>query len=82
MSERMREPFHMLMHRASTGYNDSWSQVDQEVLEKFGEAIVMECSKVITHGGYWNTSYGKKQATPLEIAKMIRDHFKIIDEEK
>jgi hypothetical protein len=50
MNNRMREPFHMLMHRASTGYNDSWSQVDPEVLEKFAEAIIKECNKVIHDG--------------------------------
>lgn len=40
---RMREPFHTLIWKASIGYNDSWSQVDPEVLEKFGELIVKQC---------------------------------------
>lgn len=43
MNRRMREPFHTLMWKASIGYNDSWSQVDPEVLEKFAELIVREC---------------------------------------
>lgn len=46
MSNRMREPFHTLIWKASEGYNDSWSQVDPEVLEKFAELIVQECVKV------------------------------------
>lgn len=45
MSERMREPFHTLMWKASIGYNDSWSQVDPEVLQKFAESIVEECAE-------------------------------------
>lgn len=77
----MREPFHTLMWKASIGHNDSWSRVEPEVLEKFAEAIIVECSKVITHGGYWSGGLvgEKRQATPTEIAKMIRDHFKIKD---
>jgi len=43
MNKRMREPFHTLMWKASIGYNDSWSQIDPEVLEKFAELIVEEC---------------------------------------
>jgi hypothetical protein len=39
----MKEPFHTLIWKASIGYNDSWSQVDPEVLEKFAELIVKEC---------------------------------------
>ena len=44
MTRRMREPFHTLIWKASIGYNDSWSQVDPEVLEKFAELIVKECN--------------------------------------
>lgn len=43
MNRRIREPFYYLLWRASVGHNDSWSQVDPEVLEKFGELIVREC---------------------------------------
>ena len=46
MSRRMREPFHTLIWKASVGYNDSWSRVDPEVLEKFAELIVKECMTV------------------------------------
>ena len=44
MTRRMKEPFHTLIWKASIGYNDSWSQVDPEVLEKFAELIVKECN--------------------------------------
>ena len=47
MNERLREPFYTLMWKASTGYNDSWSQVDPEVLEKFAEMIVNECITLV-----------------------------------
>lgn len=43
----MKEPFHTLMWKASVGYNDSWSQVDPEVLEKFAELIVRECVSIV-----------------------------------
>ena len=43
---RMREPFHTLIWKASIGYNDSWSQVDPEVLEKFAELIVKQCIRL------------------------------------
>lgn len=33
----------MVMGIGSNGYNDSWSQVDPEVLEKFAELIIAEC---------------------------------------
>jgi hypothetical protein len=40
------------------------------------ELIVRECSKVITNGGYWHhITKGWSQATPPEIAKMVREHF-------
>ena len=49
MTNRMREPFHTLMWKASIGYNDSWSQVDPEVLEKFAEMIIRECTELRNH---------------------------------
>jgi hypothetical protein len=58
MTQRMREPFHTLMHRASTGYNDSWSDVDPEVLEKFGEMIVKRCASIHDAIGNGNTQEG------------------------
>lgn len=48
MNERMREPFHALMWKASIGYNDGWTRVDPEVLEKFAELIVKECLNSIS----------------------------------
>lgn len=47
MNERMREPFYTLMWKASIGYNDSWSQIDPELLEKFAEMIVSECITLV-----------------------------------
>ena len=47
----MREPFHTLIWKASVGYNDSWSRVDPEVLEKFAELIVKECVDFIDEFG-------------------------------
>lgn len=49
MNRRMREPFHTLMWKASIGYNDSWSQVDPEVLEKFAELIVYDFLSELTN---------------------------------
>ena len=46
MTTRMKEPFHTLMWKASIGYNDSWSQVDPEVLERFAQLIVSECAGI------------------------------------
>lgn len=47
MNKRMREPFHALIWKASVGYNDSWSQVNPEVLEKFAELIIKECLNIL-----------------------------------
>ena len=47
MNERMREPFHTLIWKASIGYNDSWSQVDPEVLQRFAELIVKKCAGIV-----------------------------------
>jgi hypothetical protein len=44
------------MWKASIGYNDSWSQVDTEVLEKFAELIVRECAKRVD---YWESRQGE-----------------------
>lgn len=67
---RMREPFHTLIWKASIGSNDSWSQVDPEVLEKFAELIVRECMKV---GDMLNSADGMyDQFLPSE---MIAKHF-------
>ena len=56
---RMREPFHTLIWKASVGYNDSWSQVDPEVLEKFAESIVLECCDIIAKEGNEWLEFGK-----------------------
>ena len=52
MNDRIREPFYALLWRASVGHNDSWSQVDPEVLEKFGELIVRECIDILMKPEY------------------------------
>lgn len=73
---RIREPFHTLIWKASIGYNDSWSQVDPEVLEKFAELIVRECINIACE-------YDKpKLSGPgLAIASNIESHFNIYIEE-
>lgn len=44
--------------------------------QRFAELIVRECSRIITEGGYWNHALkGRTQASPPEIAKMIKDYF-------
>lgn len=55
MTRRMREPFHTMIWKASVGYNDSWSQVDPEVLEKFAELIVQECLDIMNDERYNRT---------------------------
>jgi predicted kinase len=51
--------------------------VGYDELEKFAQLIVKECSKVIVNGGYWSGGPlgDRRQCTPPEIAKMIKDHF-------
>ena len=69
VNKRMREPFHTLIWKASIGYNDSWSHVDPEVLEKFAELIVTECLKVV------DTRYnGLSDKDSIRLFKMIEDH--------
>ena len=77
MNERIREPYYSLMYKASEGWNDHLFQVPPELLEKFAELIVQECSKVIVNGGYWSGGPlgPKRQCTPPEIANMIKEHF-------
>ena len=67
MNERMREPFYTLMWKASIGYNDSWSQIDPEVLEKFAELIVKECMK-LNHDHF-------NDEDPYTIDSLYRQHF-------
>lgn len=68
MNKRMREPFYTLMWKASIGYNDSWSQIDPEVLEKFAELIVRECSKYIEDKFDFC-------GDEIIIAEKLREHF-------
>ena len=73
----MREPFHTLMWKASIGYNDSWSQIDPEVLEKFAELIVRECidicNKGISTDTDWDNSYWNQACENRAYA--IKEHF-------
>jgi hypothetical protein len=60
------------------GYTFKMEEAKQlhELMEKFAELIVKECSKVIVNGGYRNPALGDKHPlTPPEIAQMIREHF-------
>lgn len=70
MSKRMREPFHTLMWKVSIGYNDSWSQVDQEVLEKFAESIVEECARIAT-----DSNQSMQRNVGESVGDVIRNHF-------
>ena len=66
MNERMREPFYTLMWKASIGYNDSWSQIDPEVLEKFAELIVRECCDIFV----------ELRTRPADlVVKDVKKHF-------
>lgn len=50
-----------------------------EELNDFAKLIVLECAKVITNGGYWSGGFTgpRRQATPPEIAEMIKSHFNL-----
>ena len=84
MNKRMREPFHTLIWKASVGYNDNWSQVDPEVLEKFAEAIVNKCREIIVDfDGVEDYEYSlNPRSVRWDCWCELRDHFKIEDEEK
>ena len=60
------------------GYTFKMEEAKQlhELMDKFAELIVRECSKVIVNGGYRNPALGEKHSlTPPEIAQMIKEHF-------
>lgn len=84
MNKQMREPFHTLMWKASLGYNDSWSKVDQKVLERFAESIVMECRKVVVDfDGVEDYEYGlNPRSVRWDCWCELRDYFKIEDDQK
>ena len=71
MNRRMREPFHTLMWKASIGYNDSWSQVDPEVLEKFAESIVRECLEQVRDEVQYEYDWKLADA----VTKRVLEHF-------
>jgi hypothetical protein len=50
--------------------------------EKFAELMVKEISKIIVNGGYWSGGIvgEPRQCSPIEIAQMIEDYFRIVDE--
>ena len=77
MRDRMREPLHTLIWKASIGYNDSWSQVDPKVLEKFAELIIQECRHVITDfDGVEDYEYSMNpRSVRRDCDCEIRDHF-------
>ena len=79
MNRRMREPFHTLMWKASIGYNDSWSQVDPEVLEKFAELIVRECMRMcdVAATGYHTHGHIKEANGCASAKEYIADWFEV-----
>ena len=79
MNERIRE----LAEQAGFYYTDKTGFITPAGCDpaKFAELIVRECSKVITHGGYWSGGIvgERRPCTPPEIAKMIKEHFGVAE---
>ena len=76
MTRRMREPFHTLMWKASIGYNDSWRQVDPEVLEKFAELIVRECANTAYQSLYEDRVFDDSPHNiRCNVMDAIKKHF-------
>jgi hypothetical protein len=76
MTRRMREPFHTLMWKASIGYNDSWRQVDPEVLEKFAELIVKECANTAYQSLYEDKVFDNSPHNiRCNVMDAIKKHF-------
>jgi hypothetical protein len=69
----MNEHIEGLWWKARIGYNNQ--SCDPEVVAKFAELIVAECSKVIRHGGQRKGAFGNEDLRPSEIATMIEEHF-------
>jgi hypothetical protein len=62
------------MWKASIGYNDSWSQVDPEVLEKFAELIVLEMCNVLDKA-QWDKGEDWVCADGTRIIDQVKGHF-------
>lgn len=76
MNKRIRElaeQANLITHKVPNGLAHLHTEQD---VEKFAELIVMECSRVIKNGGYFNSAFGeRRQATLPEIVQMIEDYF-------
>ena len=83
MNRRMKEPFYSIMYRASMGYNEGWSQADTELFERFAEAIVNECRKVIVDfDGVEDFEFMMNPRTERWSCWCeLRDHFGMEDDE-
>lgn len=77
MSERMGEPFHTLMWKASIGYNDGWSRVDPEVLENFAKLIVRECLEIVINADMTDLEGPDPDDVLYVVGKQIKEHFGI-----
>ena len=75
MNKRMREPFHTLMWKASIGYNDSWSQVNPEVLEQFAELIIRQCSEICLSNQFDGAEHYNNGS--VSCSELIKHHFGI-----
>jgi hypothetical protein len=64
------------MWKASIGYNDSWSQVDPEVLEKFAELIVKECCETVATTEIEGNNNAMLRG---EIATRLTKHFGVAE---
>jgi hypothetical protein len=73
MSTKLSPKFHALLWKASIGYNDSWSQIDPEVLNTFGKLIVQECAKFVEDNSGYDDCNNAWHPEPEELLK----HFGI-----
>lgn len=61
---------------ASSITSDIMYKFSDHKMQKFAELIVKECARIIMNGGYWTDILGnRKNASPDEIAQMIKEHF-------
>lgn len=72
MNKRIRE----LVDEAGIAIGNNRAEGSRiDLLNKFAELIVRECSKVIRHGGQRKGAFGNEDLRPYEIATMIEEHF-------
>ena len=80
MNERIRElagqaGFETEHHKWIVANDNAGEGECHELLEKFADLIIRECSKVIRNGGQRKGAFGNEDLRPSEIATMIKEHF-------